>query len=123
MTLSDAQVKEYNEKGWLCLPSVFDETEVSVLEAASHDVTQHDGPEVARDPNGKPHVVYGMHLLDPRLQALTHHPKLVEPAEQLLGSKFFVHQSRVNVKKHAGYGYRDSGYYYDDKYTKYYHQG
>ena len=98
MTLSDAQVKEYSEKGWLCLPSVFDETEVSVLEAASHDVTQHDGPEVARDPNGKPHVVYGMHLLDPRLQALTHHPKLVEPAEQLLGSKFFVHQSRVNVK-------------------------
>jgi polysaccharide biosynthesis transport protein len=29
--------------------------------------------------------------------------------------------SRVNVKKHAKYGYRDSGYYYDDKYTKYYH--
>jgi polysaccharide biosynthesis transport protein len=28
--------------------------------------------------------------------------------------------SRVNVRKHARYGYRDSGYYYDDKYTKYY---
>jgi len=31
--------------------------------------------------------------------------------------------SRVNVKKHAAYGYRDSGYYYDDKYTKYYDVG
>jgi succinoglycan biosynthesis transport protein ExoP len=31
--------------------------------------------------------------------------------------------SRVNVRKHARYGYRDSGYYYDDKYTKYYHSG
>jgi succinoglycan biosynthesis transport protein ExoP len=30
--------------------------------------------------------------------------------------------SQVNAKKHARYGYRDSGYYYDDKYTKYYHQ-
>jgi exopolysaccharide transport family protein len=28
--------------------------------------------------------------------------------------------SRVNVKKHAGYGYSDSGLYHDDKYTKYY---
>ncbi len=31
--------------------------------------------------------------------------------------------SRVNVRKHARYGYRDSGYYYDDKYTKYYNNG
>jgi polysaccharide biosynthesis transport protein len=31
--------------------------------------------------------------------------------------------SRVNVRKHARYGYRDSGYYYDDRYTKYYNNG
>jgi hypothetical protein len=31
--------------------------------------------------------------------------------------------SRVNVRKHARYNYRDSGYYYDDKYTKYYNAG
>jgi Mrp family chromosome partitioning ATPase len=31
--------------------------------------------------------------------------------------------SRVNVRKHARYSYRDSGYYYDDKYTKYYSAG
>ncbi len=31
--------------------------------------------------------------------------------------------SRVNVRKHARYGYRDSGYYYDGKYTKYYQSG
>ena len=31
--------------------------------------------------------------------------------------------SRVNVRKHARYSYRDSGYYYDDKYTKYYSNG
>jgi hypothetical protein len=27
------------------------------------------------------------------------------------------------VRKHARYNYRDSGYYYDDKYTKYYNAG
>jgi hypothetical protein len=31
--------------------------------------------------------------------------------------------SRVDVRKHARYHYRDSGYYYDDKYTKYYNAG
>ena len=28
--------------------------------------------------------------------------------------------SRVDVRKHAGYGYIDSGYYHDERYTKYY---
>jgi capsular exopolysaccharide synthesis family protein len=31
--------------------------------------------------------------------------------------------NRVDVKRHAQYGYRDSGHYYDDKYTKYYNAG
>jgi polysaccharide biosynthesis transport protein len=49
--------------------------------------------------------------------------------DALLGVKYLIEAgadvaglvlSRVNVKKHARYGYRDSGHYYDDKYTKYY---
>ena len=45
--------------------------------------------------------------------------QLIEAGADMAG----IVLSQVNVKKHAGYGYRDSGYYYDDKYTKYYHQG
>jgi polysaccharide biosynthesis transport protein len=49
--------------------------------------------------------------------------------DALLGVKYLVEAgadvaglvlSRVNVKEHARYGYRDSGHYHDDKHTKYY---
>lgn len=101
-TLSEAQVQEYADKGWIVIPALLDRDEVAVLNAAVEAVSISDGPEVARENNGDPHVVYGMHLLDDRFGALAHHPALVAAAEQLLGEKFFVHQSRVNVKQTDG---------------------
>ncbi|MBT4044733.1 MAG: hypothetical protein HOK21_24380 [Rhodospirillaceae bacterium] len=100
--LNESQVREYGDKGWIVLPSMLDGDEVAVLNAAVEAVTNRDGPEVARENNGAPHVVYGMHLIDDRFNALVRHPDLVAAAEQLLGEKFFVHQSRVNVKQTDG---------------------
>lgn len=100
--LPDTQVREYADKGYITVPRVLDATELRVLEAAMLDVTRRDGPEVMRERDGKPHVVYGMHLLDPRFGALAHHPRLVAMAEQLLGKPIYVHQSRVNVKQQGG---------------------
>ena len=45
--------------------------------------------------------------------------QLVEAGAEMAGLVL----SRVDVRKHARYNYRDSGYYYDDKYTKYYNAG
>jgi len=100
--LSAEQVNEYREKGWTVLPSLFDDVEVQVLRDAVNTLMDYDGPEVARENNGAPHVVYGMHLLDDRLHTLARHPRLVAAARQLLGNDFFVHQSRVNVKQTDG---------------------
>jgi len=102
MKLSDSQRETFHTKGWIVIPSVFAADEVAVLNAAVERVTHRDGPEVAREPNGAPHVVYGMHLIDKRFAALAHHPAIVEPAEELLDSQIFVHQSRVNVKQTGG---------------------
>lgn len=100
--ISTQQVKEYHDKGWLVLPSVLDEVEIGVLNDAVEAVTSHEGPEVALEANGTPHVVYGMHLLDERLGMLVHHPDLVAAVKKILGKDFFVHQSRVNVKQTGG---------------------
>jgi len=100
--LVDAQIREYAEKGYVTVPRALNRTELDVLEAAMNDVTRGDGPEVMRERDGKPHVVYGMHLLEPRFAALSHHPTLVRMAEQLLGKPIYVHQSRVNVKQTGG---------------------
>jgi ectoine hydroxylase len=102
MRLSDRQVEEYREKGWILLPGLLNAEEQAVLETAAFEVLERWGPEVAREDDGSPHVCWGMHLFDKRLGALPRHPKVLEPVEQLLGSKVFVHQSRINIKQQNG---------------------
>jgi ectoine hydroxylase len=95
-------VDEYQSKGYITVKGLFSAKEVEVLNQATSDVVQMDGPQVMRERNGLPHVIYGMHLMDKRLAALTRHPKIVAIAEQLLGDKIYVHQSRVNAKQTGG---------------------
>ena len=102
MRLSQAQVEAYNDIGWILVPEVFRPDELAVLEDAALEVVQRPGPEVAREADGSPHVCWGMHLFDRRLLTLSRHPRLVAAAEQLLGNKIFVHQSRINVKQTGG---------------------
>ena len=102
MLLSDEQQQVYREKGYLLLPNLFSSEEVAVLEAAMDEVLNRDGPEVARECDGSVHLVFGMHLFDERLRALSRHPRVVEPSRQLAGHEVFIHQSRVNAKQFHG---------------------
>ena len=102
MDLTEKQISEYDENGWILLPELFSKGEISILEAAAMDVLQRPGPEVAREPNGDPHVCWGMHLFDERFGALTKHPRVLLPVEQLMRSQVFVHQSRINIKQQNG---------------------
>ena len=52
MDLTEKQISEYDENGWILLPELFSKGEISILEAAAMDVLQRRGPEVAREPNG-----------------------------------------------------------------------
>lgn len=100
--LTENEVDDYRRKGYILARQLLSPREVQVLDEATSAVVQTDGPHVMRERNGLPHVVYGMHLLDPRLAALARHPRLVAIARQLLGKDFYVHQSRVNAKQTGG---------------------
>jgi ectoine hydroxylase len=102
MRLDDDSVSIYRDKGYVLVEAAFDEPECAVLDDAMQKVVARDGPEVAREPSGAPHVVYGMHRLHPALAALSAHPKIIGPAMQLLGKQVYVHQSRINVKQTGG---------------------
>ena len=101
-TIDPALGEEYRRKGYICIPGLLNQREVDVLNAATERVIGIDGPQVMREKNGLPHVIYGMHLLDPRMSTLARHPKLVAICEQLLGKSVYVHQSRVNAKQTGG---------------------
>ena len=66
-------VDEYATKGYITINGLFNSKEVEVLNQATNDVIQMDGPQVMRERNGLPHVIYGMHMMDKRLAALTRH--------------------------------------------------
>ncbi len=102
MRLAEEQVGEYEAKGWTVAPDALRPEECQVLETAAFEVLERPGLEVARESDGKPHVCWGMHLFDERLTTLTRHPAILGPAEQLLGNKVFVHQSRINIKQTGG---------------------
>lgn len=102
MTMTPDQVHEYQDRGWTVVDDVFSTDEVAVMEHAALNVMERPGPEVGREADGSPHVCWGMHLFDERLGALVRHPALVGPTKELLGSDFFVHQSRINMKQTNG---------------------
>ena len=102
MKLNAKQQEKYREKGYVLLPRLFSDAEVAVLEAAMNEVLDRDVPEVAREADGAVHIVYGAHLFDERLRALSRHPRIVDPCRQLTGSDVFVHQSRINAKQAKG---------------------
>ena len=90
------------EKGWVVLPSLLDETEVSVLNdawtrSASMTVRRWRRTAAARRMWSMACI-----LLDDRMAMLARHPALVAAVEKILGKQFFVHQSRVNIKQTDG---------------------
>lgn len=100
--LHEEQVLLYRDRGWIVLPDVFSAEEVAVLGDAAVEVLDRPGPEVGREDDGSPSICWGMHLFDERLNVLTKHPAVVEPAKQLLENDIFVHQSRINMKQTNG---------------------
>ena len=100
--LTADQIAAYRDRGFVLVPALLSAAEVAVLNDAVDDVTRIEGPQLMREKDGSPHVVYGMHRLDPRFDALSRHPSIVAQAQTLLGAPFYVHQSRVNVKQYGG---------------------
>ena len=102
MQLEESQLRQFRCDGFITLPALLSPGEIAVLEAAMECVIRRDGPEVARESDGRPNIVYGIHHWDERFRALSRHPRILGPAEQLLASKVFVHAARVNLKQTGG---------------------
>ena len=99
MRLSEEQVEALNRQGFLVLPDLFSGAEVDALRSRLPAVFAdgHEGNIVERE-SGKVRTSMGLHLRDEGFSALTRHPRLVEPALQILGEPAYIQQVKVNVK-------------------------
>lgn len=100
MKLTPAQVAGFEEEGWLFLPGLFSPEEIAVLAAEVAAIFAEPRPEVWREKDSAaPRTAFFVQSWNEVFGRLARHPRLVEPAMQLLGSSaVYMHQFKINAK-------------------------
>ena len=99
MQLTPAQIERFHRDGLLVLPRLFSPGEVGILRAALEPIFAEEDPGNIRERlSGEVRTAMGLHLRSPVFARLVRHPRLVEPALQLLGESLYIQQVKVNVK-------------------------
>jgi ectoine hydroxylase len=99
MKLSDQQLARCDREGLLLLPDLFSPREVEVMRARLPKLFAEDNPANIREKESKEvRTAMGLHLRDEIFSKLVRHPRLLEPAMQILDPPLYVQQVKVNVK-------------------------
>lgn len=98
-TLSDRDLRTYDDQGYLLIPGVFTEQEVDVLRGEIPALIAEDTPRRVLERDGKTvRAVHGSHQTNEVFRRLVRLPRLVGIARQILGSDVYVHQFKINMK-------------------------
>ncbi|MBQ16568.1 MAG: proline hydroxylase [Planctomycetaceae bacterium] len=105
MLLTESQLVEFNDRGFLFFPGLIDTSHISDLQDSLASVMDRDGPEVIREQDGEAaRLVFGAHTYSEPFGRLSTSADLVLPVRQLLGDEIYLHQSRINPKLGMGQG-------------------
>jgi ectoine hydroxylase len=99
MQLTQAQLDQYREDGYLFFPKLLDTAEVVALQEAIPGLLERSGPEVKRDsPEAPPKIIYAPHAFSTPFEILHRLPRTLGAVCQLLEGDSYLYQSRVNLK-------------------------
>ncbi len=99
MKLTGDQIERFHRDGFLILPRLFSRDEVRALCARLPALYAEDTPaNIIEKESGEVRTAMGLHLRDALFAKLVRHPRLVEPAQQILGEELYIQQVKVNVK-------------------------
>lgn len=98
MTLTKHDIARFQKDGYLFLPGRFTPEEATVLKSAADDVYSMDRKEVWRESSGVARTAFAAHTYSEAHRRLGRHPRLLEPAKQLLDGPVYMHQYKVNAK-------------------------
>ncbi len=96
--LTEAQIRQFNDEGYLFLPETFSQTEVDILKSEAEDIYRQERPEVWREKSGAPRTAFAAHLYNEAHGLLGRHPRMIAPVEQLFGEQVYMHQYKINAK-------------------------
>jgi len=99
MRLTDEQRADFEKHGLLILRELFSPAEVALLRAELPRLFAEDDPaNIQEKASGQVRTAMGLHLRSALFDRLVRHPRLVEPAQQILGDPLYIQQVKVNVK-------------------------
>ncbi|UOQ49748.1 ectoine hydroxylase [Gracilibacillus caseinilyticus] len=111
--LAQKELDFYEKNGYLFKQNFFSEEEVKALQKElqrnMHDNQTSDEPYVVRESEGDEiRSVFDVHHNDAFFEDLSSHERIVNIAQQLLGSQVYINQSRINFKP----GFKGKGFYW-----------
>ena len=98
MRLTEEQIRQFDEEGYLFLPDCFSPEEVAALRLEAVSIYDTDRPEVWREKSGSPRTAFAAHTYNEAFRLLGAHPRLIRPVEQLFGEQLYMHQYKINAK-------------------------
>ena len=98
MALSPAELKQFDELGYLFFPNCFNEEEIGLLRDDAEAILKLDRQEIWREKSGAPRTAFAAHTFNETFRLLASHPRLIEPLRQLFGEDVYVHQFKINAK-------------------------
>src|SRR6266851_562461 len=99
MKLTPEQLKRFDEQGYLFFPNYFSLEETQILKESIPEVFAQRREENVREKSGDVvRTAFAVHTYHPVFEALVHHPRFVEPAEQFLRDRTYIHQFKINGK-------------------------
>jgi len=103
MKLTNSQIGEYHENGYLLLKNVFAQEEVDRMLQEMAKVIIEDCPRRILEKNGAVRSFFAPELNNDFFRRLIRIRRLLEPSAQLIGSDVYIHQTKINTK-HAMVG-------------------
>ena len=99
MVLSPRQLEDFDRDGYLFFPSLFTAEEIGVLLDEVPRLYAQDRPENVREKGSDAvRTNFAAHMYSDPFAKLGRHPRMVEPAMQILGEPVYMHQFKINGK-------------------------
>jgi len=103
MLMTQDQLQQYEDNGFVLIQDYLSPREVAILRSGLSSVFSEDSPRRVVEKGGEVvRSVYGSHQTNEVYSRLTRHPRLLEPAKQILGSDVYVYQFKINAKAAFG---------------------
>ena len=99
MELSEKQIQEFDELGYLFLPDLFEVTETEMLLSEARKIFALERKEVVRERDKKVvRTAFAAQNYNEIYGKLGRHPRLLKPVMQLLNGDVYMHQFKINAK-------------------------